>query len=162
MKAMNLVVRIMLRMGFLCCCIAFVVIIVRLFSSPTLYSVNLTGAYMRSMAVVMEYAMESAGHSNIVEYVNSITSTQRIPQIMDCEVIRRIRKEALCFDDEDFRDAWGQPIMITLTTNRNGAIKILMHSFGKNKRNENGNGDDIQMWFNANMSQSAEDFKTPK
>jgi len=53
------------------------------------------------------------------------------------------------YKDGIFSDVWGQPIVVTLTTNHAGTGYVIMHSFGKNKKDEKGDGDDIMRWFNA-------------
>ena len=115
------------------------------------------------MADMIKIVLNDNGCGNAAEYVYSVTGSRNIPQILGRKIIRRIREDSviyspdLLFLNDVLLDKWGQPITIMLTTNHIGEAGIVMHSFGKNKRNENGGGDDIVMWFNADMSPSRED-----
>jgi len=120
---------------------------------------------MAAMRNAFQYALHETGHSNMLEYVDSIEGSQPIPHIVKCGTIRKIVNdsgimiERLKFDRGEsfyengtFFDAWRQPIIVTLTTNQNGKVGLTMHSYGKNRRNENDKGDDIILWNDANMS----------
>jgi len=115
---------------------------------------------MASLRNTFEYAMWETGNSNMFAYVNSIGSVQDVPHDVNCKTIRKIVKDSgvaierltyykggSFYENGIFFDAWGQPIVVTLTTNHNGSTGVTMHSFGKNMRNENGEGDDILMWI---------------
>ncbi|MCL1921840.1 MAG: hypothetical protein FWG50_12345 [Kiritimatiellaeota bacterium] len=104
----------------------------------------MTQIMMSDMADSIHYVMRKASHSNLVEYVDSLTGSRRIPRFVHREVMQEVSPQ-----DLDFLDAWGQPIMILLTTNSNGETGMAMHSFGENKRDEQGNGDDIAIWIDA-------------
>jgi hypothetical protein len=119
---------------------------------------------MGAMRNTFQYALYETGHSNMLEYVASIEGAQNIPHVVRCETIRKIvndsgiATERLKFDHGEsfyengtFSDAWGQPIVVTITTNFNGNMGLTMHSYGKNKRNENGKGDDILVWNDISM-----------
>jgi len=103
------------------------------------------------MANAISDAMKKCAHTNVMEYINSKRDTQHIPWVLDRETIRRITKDSKYYpfdiEKRNFLDGWGQPIVITLTTNRHGEIGITMHSFGKNLQDENGVGDDILVWI---------------
>jgi len=153
MKIIISPLRIMLQIT---CAVFCITIIARSCMVPKLSSPDLTRANMRAMVSCWEHIMKPTGHSNILEYINSKSSTQTIPRIIDNEILHHIIEDGKIFypsswKNGEFFDAWGQPIIITLTTNNNGKVGLFMHSFGKNKRNENGKGDDVIMWFDADM-----------
>ena len=115
---------------------------------------------MGAMSSCIIRAMKRTGQTNILEYFNLKTSLFDIPRVLDYEVQESIFNDSL-FSPAGFRnkgvtigllDTWENPIKITLTTNYNGGIGITMQSFGKNGINDNGNGDDIVIWFNTDMS----------
>jgi len=157
MKAKTLIFQIMLPIALLCCWWVVLFVINLKYEYPKLKDpVQITKLNMTFMADTVKYAMKATGHSNAVEYVAHIAGTQNSLQILSRDTIRQILRDGreYPFDLENgvFLDGWEHPIMITLTTNQYGELGIMMHSFGKNKRNENGAGDDIVIWFNADMS----------
>ena len=118
---------------------------------------------MYSIAEALFHFMEIDDQTNIMEYVHSITGEPRELKVLDQKILREIllakNIKKLSSSREEhyndlFRDAWKQPIIISLTTNQNAEVGITMHSFGKNKRNDNGGGDDIFLWFDADMYNS--------
>ncbi|MCL1920305.1 MAG: hypothetical protein FWG50_04380 [Kiritimatiellaeota bacterium] len=104
----------------------------------------ITQIMMSHMVYPMHRVMGKAGHSNLVEYVDSLTGSRGIPRFVHREMIQEMSPRS-----GNFLDAWGQPIMILLTTNSNGEAGVAMHSFGGNKRDEGGGGDDIVLWIDA-------------
>ena len=114
-----------------------------------------THGSMRSMVWIISMAMKNAKNKNLLNYLNSLSDTKDIPRILDYEVIELIFKDSIgrptSFRDKKLLDTWERPIIITLTTNRSGKVGITMHSFGENGIDENGEGDDIIMWFDADM-----------
>jgi len=98
-----------------------------------------------------------AGHSNVLEYVNSLSDVCDFPRTVDSQTVcqmfsgkfRWSESYSEYYKDGVFFDKWGQPIVVTLTTNHAGTGYVILHSFGKNKKDEKGDGDDLMMWFNA-------------
>ena len=87
-----------------------------------------------------------------------MSETKDIPRILDSKFTYRIINDGgpriysrNTYKDDSLLDMWGEPIIFMLTTNRNGDVGFTMHSFGKNKIDEKGGGDDIIMWFDADM-----------
>ena len=115
-----------------------------------------TPLYMRHMADVIKNAMHAHGQTNVSAYLNSLAKTRKIPREIDERMMKRIFKESGLYPMDIPRsyhvlgDDNGKSIMMTLTTNHNGEVGIKMHSFGPNGIDENGQGDDILMWFDAN------------
>ena len=117
---------------------------------------QLTKADMSCLAYAMQSAMKHTGHTNIMEYLNCLTIITNTPYSLSHKIIPRIIEDARgasihFWDGCLLRDAWGHPITITIQTNFNGCLNVTFHSFGKNKRNENGKNDDIIMCFDATM-----------
>lgn len=154
--------KLILRIVCVCCCIMIIfIVVIPACIAPDAKTDNKQKTRYWSMTGIrntFEYALRETTYSNIFEYVNSIEGIQDIPHILSCETIRRIVKDSgvatkklkfhrggSFYEDGIFTDAWGQPIVVTLTTNHSGCAGVTMHSFGKNKRNENGEGDDILM-----------------
>ena len=118
-----------------------------------------------AMRNTFAYAVYASGHTNILDYINSIENVQRFPYFVKSETIRKIVEDsgievgrlsfyrgARFYEDGTFFDAWGQPILVTLTTNLNGNVYIIFQSFGQNNKSDNGEGDDILIQFDQNMS----------
>ena len=108
---------------------------------------------MRAMASSCAHITKAKGHNKMVEYFDSMSATTNFPRIVERETLRKIIEDGKTYYPSSWRngifyDAWGEPIIITLTTNNHGELGFYMHSFGKNKRNDNGKKDDIIMWFN--------------
>lgn len=154
--------KLILRIMCVCCCtvIIFIVVVPACIAPDSHPDNNQKTRYwsMTGIRNTLEYALLETAHSNMFEYVNSIEDIQNIPHILSCETIRKIVKDSgvateklkfhranSFYKDGIFSDAWGQPIVVTLTTNHSGCASVTMHSFGKNKRNESGEGDDILM-----------------
>ena len=112
---------------------------------------------MLELKDILFLSMKDTGYSNVLEYANGISDNHTIPRTLGYEIFDKsiLSPEAMSsfYQHGVFADAWGQPIVIMLTTNRNGKVGVTMHSFGKNKRNENGGGDDIVLWISADMSE---------
>ena len=143
-------------------CVYYTVFIINYFHSPSVKDFDqTTKRNMYSVADTIFDAIEITGHNNVLEYIYNITGTRHIPQTLSSDLFLQICKDVyhqvpLSSQDEKILtkrliDAWKQPIIITLTTNQNGEAGVIMHSFGKNKQNETGNGDDIILWFDADM-----------
>jgi len=160
MKAIGIVVESTWRV----LCIAFIVLLIRsCFKSSSVrgYIKLETRVSMLTIAECLKEATKHAGSSNVIEYVKKVTDTQNIPQDLNQKALGQIFSAypvfPVSFHGGELFDEWGNSIRIILTTNHIGEAGVIMHSFGKNKRNENGGGDDIVMWFNADMSPSPED-----
>jgi len=144
-KIEKLVLLILLLIAFTFCCDFAIVIVRKAFMPLGKRDSNIdTEEYMHIKADSIKFAMEKAGYSNLVEYVSSITGAQSIPHFVHREIAH-----TTLYMEEDFLDAWGQPIMILLTTNSIGEVGVAMHSFGENQKDEKGDGDDIVMWLDA-------------
>lgn len=162
-------IKLVLRLLCVCCFVlAILIVIIPTCIAPDSNSDNNRKTRywsMSAMRSVFQYALNQTGSSNMLEYIESTGCTQNIPHIMSSEMVRKIIKdsgvaiERLKFDNGRsfyeggvFLDAWGRPIIVTLTTNRSQEFGITMHSFGKNRKNENGDGDDILLWNDVCMS----------
>ena len=134
---------------YACCLIAGFLIVAPMFTGSPRPTKNFTTQVtMRDMSCFFAGAMVTGGHSNIVETVNRIESKQDIPRIIEYKTISHIIESysgvetvtLKFYKDGKLIDAWGQPITIMLMPNHIGEAGIVMHSSGKNRRNENGGG----------------------
>ena len=111
-----------------------------------------------SMAYCIQEAMKHTKYTNVFDYFNSKTNINTIPKILDYKILSYTFNDCVGqpsgFRQKGLLDTWGNLIIISLTKNKNGEIGMTMHSYGKNKKNETGKGDDILIWFNADMSSS--------
>jgi len=137
---------------FILCFASLIVFYTPSTSSPARKTVHI----MEIIGVVIKEGMKRSSHSNVIEYVSQIMHTQCIPDVISDEtmeyIVTNLIKESKNYRRGVFYDAWKNPIIITLSTNKNNEIGLIMHSFGKNKLNDNGKGDDIIIQFNGNMS----------
>jgi hypothetical protein len=119
---------------------------------------------MPAIRSTIQYALYETGHTNVLEYVNSIEGIESVPRMLKRETIRKIVNDAgvvierfkldggeSFYNEGIFFDAWRQPIDVMLTTNNNGKVGLNFHSRGKNKINGIEKGDDINMWNDINM-----------
>ena len=158
-KIMKIIFLIIIRVLGVGCVILIILFIRSLFLPLPIINdpIDKTKLKMFSIAELIFDSMEITDHDNVLEYISNSTSIQTIPQILNVELIRSITdpnplshvREPLFA--KMFLDAWKQPIIITLTTNHVGKVGVTMHSFGKNKRNDNGNKDDVVLWFDSDM-----------
>ena len=135
-----------------------------LFLSPTTNDpIQKTKIKMYFIAKYFIYAMEKYEFIHITEYFNYLTNEQNIPRTINKDVIYQVFYETfppplssseMEYLDNWLIDVWKQPIIVTLTTNQNGEFGIMMHSFGKNKRDDKGKKDDILLWFDSDMYNS--------
>ena len=112
---------------------------------------------MKTMGELIRYKMQTSGYTHIDHYINNLSESITIPCILHGDFMMQIIHPgpmplSFSLQTNELFDQWNQPIIITLTTNKNHKVGLTMHSFGKNKINENGKGDDILIWFNSDMS----------
>ena len=133
-----------------------------MFMVPKLPSDKTTKVRMNVAAQFMQFSIQENGCSNIVEHLNKTIGIHSIPQILNYDSMYKILENNLpgtrateLMPEGVFWDAWDQPITITLITNLHsrysGRYFVMMHSKGKNKKDENGKGDDIVSFFEDNM-----------
>jgi len=168
MSTCDFIMRTIMQILYVCLGIFIVIIIIGVFISPTVKPRKPnTRVSMIAMAETINGTMRWMGYTNIAEYVYYLTGKQEIPQILTHEIIQKIINEGgispdyNCMENGDLIDTWKQPIIISIATNHNGEVGLTMHSFGKNKIDEKGAGDDIFVWFNVEMSSPMLEQKNP-
>ena len=111
---------------------------------------------IKNFEMVLMRAMIDSGQTNVMEYINNLSEAHNIPPAINSKIISLITKGFISETGNTkngfFIDAWGNPIVINFTTNHFGKFFLTVHSFGKNKINENGRGDDIMIWLNLDMT----------
>ena len=142
------------KIVYLCCfCVVILLLVWSAFYIPAVPDNLKTQVIIENICTALKYATVHAGHSNVLEYVNSLSDGQDIPRMVSSPTINQIIsdmfKASESYKDGALFDEWGQPIVVALTTNHAEKGCVIIHSFGKNKKNENGDGDDIMMWFTA-------------
>jgi len=154
MSILNFILRTTFRIILILFCL---IIFIRACYIPQPSRNELTRIHMRIINAYFNGYVNKSACTNIIEYVKHTTGTEKIPQILEHETIRKLLDDAgmpLDVIGDNFFDAWKQPIIITFTTNNTETLGLSMHSFGKNKRDENGAGDDIIMWFSIELMDS--------
>ena len=121
---------------------------------------------METMSIVIKERMQKSGHSNVFEYVSQITCTQHMPNVITYETMGYIAadlvRESKNYMRGVFYDAWKQPIIVFFDEFKDNKKSLIIHSFGKNKKNNNGNGDDIMLWYNLDMTRQTDDRSESK
>jgi hypothetical protein len=149
MKVLRLIIR---HIMFAFCFVFMILMLRKSFMSPMVPNDARTMMDMNTLVDNMRHDMETAGVNNVLEYADCITSTRGVPRFINFEGLRqRFNNKGIstCFIFDGTTDAWGQPMVISLMVNPHGTADIRIHSYGKNKRDENGHGDDIVVWLIA-------------
>lgn len=149
MKTLRIVVR---HIMFACCVVFMFFMSKKIFMMSMVPHSVQTFIDMLHIADNMRQDMNASGCSNVIEYADSLTSARGVPRVIECEGVRkRFENSGLptLFIFGGTNDAWGQPLLVSLMANPQGAADMRIHSSGKNKQSENGNGDDIVVWLNA-------------
>ena len=125
-------------------------------SASPLAFVRATEHTMEMMGIVLKDSMLKSSHSNVFEYVSQITRAPYIPNVIPDKTMEYMVadwvRESKNYRNGVFYDSWKQPITVSLKKNNANKICLCIHSFGKNKKNDNGNGDDIMFWYNLDMT----------
>ena len=139
-------------------------------TSKTSDRVCYTKGCMREMYNIIEYYLQNPDNINnlyltlnkneSIEIKNNETIHEQICEIiipnkkqliLNDEIILQIIKYndlwTSFYNDGNIIDAWGQPIIIILYYETNMITDITMHSFGRNKKNDNGRKDDLVMHY---------------